>query len=63
MATIIEKMQLTTAYSNKAICMIWTVLWGALFFHENITVWKIIGISIIIVGVILVVSSDSISEE
>lgn len=60
---LLKKMQLTTVYSNKAICMIWTVLWGALFFREHITIWKIIGICIIIAGVILVVRSDSISKE
>lgn len=56
---LLKRMQLTTAYSNKAICMIWTVLWGHLFFAEDITVRKIIGLIIIIAGVILVVTDDS----
>lgn len=56
---LLKKIQLTTAFSNKAICMIWTMLWGWLFFDENISIWKIIGICIIIVGVILVVTTDA----
>ena len=56
---LLKKMQLTIAYSNKAICMIWTVLWGWLFFKEYISIWKIIGICIIITGVVLVVTTDT----
>lgn len=55
---LLKRMNLTTAYSNKSICMIWTVLWGWLFFHEYMSIWKISGICIIIVGVIMVVTTD-----
>ena len=55
---LIKRIQLTTAYSNKAICMIWTVLWGWLFFHEKISLWKIFGVCFIIAGIILVVTAD-----
>lgn len=51
-------MPLNTAYANKSISTIWTMLFGALLFHERITWTMILGAAVIIVGVYLVVSAD-----
>lgn len=51
----LKRMQLTIAYSNKAIITVWGVLWGLLFWSEKITIGKICGIIIILVGIVLVV--------
>ena len=53
---IIKRLPLATAFANKAITVVWGILWGMLFFHEKITVNKIIGAFIIIVGIVLVVT-------
>lgn len=53
---IIKRLPLVTAFANKAITVAWGILWGMLFFHEKITVNKIIGAFIIIVGIVLVVT-------
>ena len=53
---IIKRLPLVTAFANKAITVAWGILWGMLFFHEKITVNKIIGAVIIIVGIVLVVT-------
>lgn len=50
---VLKKADLTTAYANKAIVVIWGMLWGILFFHENISLMKIIGIVIIVAGIIV----------
>ena len=50
---ILKRIPVTTAYANKALMAIWTLLWGKLFFNEAITWGKVIGILIIICGVIL----------
>lgn len=55
---IIKKMPLVTAYANKAITVIWGLIWGLLIFHENISLWNIAGAIIIIVGIMFVVKSD-----
>lgn len=55
---IIKKLPLNTAYSNKAITIVWGILWGFLFFKEQITWNMIIGALIVIVGVVLVVRAD-----
>lgn len=56
---LLKKLPLVTAYANKAVTIIWGIIWGYLFFNEPITVNKIIGAGIIIIGVYLVVSADN----
>lgn len=55
---LLKKMPLITAYSNKAVTIVWGIVWGYLFFEETITVNNIIGAGVIIGGIYLVVSSD-----
>ena len=43
---------------NKAICIVWGMLWGALFLGDQITWYKILGSLIVFPGVVLVVSSN-----
>lgn len=55
---VLKKMPLTTAYANKAVVIIWGIVWGKLFYGEQITVRKIVASIIIIIGVGLVVTSE-----
>ncbi len=60
---IIKKMPIVTAYANKAVMVIWGIVWGYIFFGEPVTVQKIIGAVIIIAGVYLVVTGDEYTGE
>ena len=60
---IIKKMPIVTAYANKAVMVIWGIIWGFVFFSEAITIQKIIGAIIIIAGVYLVVTGDEYTED
>lgn len=53
---ILKKLPLVTAYANKAITVIWGLIWGMVFFGEKITIQKIVGALVIIIGVYFVVS-------
>lgn len=55
---VIKRIPLNTAYSTKSMGIVWVVLWGILFFAEKITLWMILGSSLIIIGIILVVNAD-----
>lgn len=55
---IIKRLPLTTAFANKAITVVWGIVWGALFFDETITPGKLLGAALIIGGVVLFVKAD-----
>lgn len=55
---ILKKLPLTTAFSNKAVTIVWGIIWGALFFFEPITLPKAVGALLIIAGVVLFSHAD-----
>jgi drug/metabolite transporter (DMT)-like permease len=50
---IIRFMPLTLAYANKAVTVIWGMIWGVLFFQEKITFCKILGAVFVMTGIII----------
>ncbi|MBQ9926519.1 MAG: transporter [Lachnospiraceae bacterium] len=50
---IIKKFELSVAYANKAVTLIWGMIWGALLFKEQITPSKTAGILLVIVGIVI----------
>jgi len=50
---IIKRIPLTSAFANKAVTVVWNIIWGAIFFREAITAGKMIGTVLVIAGVIL----------
>lgn len=59
---IIKRLPLTTAFANKAVTVVWGIVWGSLIFGESITVGKLTGALLVILGVILFVKSDAEEE-
>ncbi len=55
---IIKKFQISIAYANKAMALLWSLLWAILFFKEEITIKNIIGVIIVIIGTIIVNLDD-----
>ncbi len=55
---ILSRMPLTTAFSNKAVTVVWGIIWGIIFFAEPLTIPKAIGAVLIIAGVVLFSHSD-----
>ena len=50
---VIKHLPLTTAFANKAVTIVWSILWGALFFSESVTPGKIVGALMVVAGVVL----------
>lgn len=50
---VIKRLPLVLAYANKAVTVIWGMIWGAVLFNEGITIKKVIGAVIVIVGIVL----------
>lgn len=55
---VIKRLPLTTAYANRAITIVWGIFWGAVLFGEAVTIGKLVGAVIIIVGIVLFVRAD-----
>lgn len=55
---ILRRMPLTSAFSNKAVTIVWGIVWGVLFFNEPLTLGKGIGAALIIAGVVLFAHAD-----
>lgn len=48
----IKRMPLTTAYANKAVTVVWGIVFGVILFGEGVTVPKVVGAALIIAGVV-----------
>ncbi len=55
---ILKSIPLSSAYLNKAIVVIWGMVWGAIFFGEKIKWNMILGAVIIIIGILVVVKDN-----
>lgn len=51
---IIKKFDLSVAYANRSIALLWSMIWAVLLFHETVTVKNLIGVAIVIVGTMIV---------
>lgn len=51
---VIKKFALSTAYANRSVYLIWSQIWAAVIFHENLSVQNIIGMVVILAGVLVV---------
>lgn len=59
---VIKKFELSVAYANKAVTLIWAMLWGAVLFKEQITMNKVAGILLVIVGIVILNSKETEKE-
>lgn len=58
---MIKKFELSVAYANKAVTLIWAMIWGALLFKEQITLTKVGGIILVIIGIVILNSGEEAS--
>ena len=55
---IIKKFEISVAYANRAMSLLWSIVWAIVFFGEQITLKNIIGVIIVIIGTIIVNSDE-----
>ena len=51
---LIKKFDISVAYANKAMGLLWSIIWAILIFNDTITIKNIIGVIIVIIGTIIV---------
>ena len=55
---ILKRLPLTVAFANKAITIVWGIVWGAVFFQEAVTPPMVVGAVIVMAGVVLFSIAD-----
>ncbi len=60
---VIKKFELSIAYANKAITLLWTPIWGIVLFHEQITPGKAAGIVLVMIGIFILNSGEAAGDK
>jgi len=55
---ILKRLPLTVAFANKAVTLVWSMVFGALLFKESIQLNQLIGCALAVAGVVLFVQPD-----
>lgn len=59
---ILKRLPLTVAFANKAVTLVWSMVFGALLFQESIKPNQLIGCALAVAGVILFVKEDAAND-
>ncbi len=51
---IIKRFELSIAYANRAMVLVWSILWAVLIFHDEISLQNLLGIALVIIGTIVI---------
>lgn len=51
---MIRRFDLSIAYANRAMALIWSAVWAVVIFHESLSIKNIIGILLVIAGTVVV---------
>lgn len=51
---MIKRFDLSVAYANRAMAILWTGLWALVIFHDKLGFKQIIGIVLVVIGTIIV---------
>ena len=60
---ILKKFDLSIAYANKAIGIVWSMVWAVVLFDDTITWKNICGVILVVVGTIILNSDTTGKEE
>lgn len=55
---VIKRLPLTTAYANRAVTVVWGIVWGVLLFGESLNAYKVLGGAIVLAGVALFATAN-----
>lgn len=50
---VIKKFELSVAYANKAVTLLWALVWGIFLFHEKFSFFKAAGILMVAAGIFI----------
>lgn len=51
---MIKRFDLSVAYANRAMALVWSAVWAIVLFHDTLAVKQIIGIAFVVLGTVIV---------
>ena len=51
---MIKRFELSVAYANRSMAVVWSMVWAVVFFHDTITIQNIVGVLLVVVGTFIV---------
>ncbi|MBO5487599.1 MAG: transporter [Eubacterium sp.] len=60
---MIKRFDLSVAYANRAMALLWSAIWAVVLFHENLTGKQLLGIAFVIIGTVIVNTDQSPKEK
>ncbi len=51
---MIKRFELSVAYANRSMAVVWSLVWAVVFFHNSITFKNIVGVSLVVAGTIII---------
>lgn len=58
---MIKRFELSVAYANRSMALLWSMIWAVVFFHDKITVRNIVGVCLVLLGTVIV--NGGVTEE
>lgn len=59
---MIKKFDLSIAYANRAMVLLWSMVWAVIIFNNKITVQNVLGVALVIAGTVIV-NTDNHAEK
>lgn len=59
---VMKKTELTVAYANREMYLLWSLLWAVVFFDNEITPANVIGCVLVIAGTMVITGEDADKE-
>ena len=59
---MIKRFELSVAYANRSMAILWSMIWAVIFFHDKITFRNVLGVLIVLLGTVIV-NLDAREEE
>lgn len=60
---MIKRFDLSVAYANRAMALLWSAVWAVVLFHEALTGKQLLGIALVIIGTVIVNADQSPKEK
>ena len=60
---VIKKTELSVAYANREMYLLWSLLWAVVFFHNDVTPANVIGCLLVIAGTLVITGEDRKADE